>query len=92
MPDYSTKRLSQVFKALANSRRMIIIKLLSKKPFSVIEIARRLDMTVKVCSFHLLKMEREGILQKIREGKFNVYSPTDSFKKSGIFRQIVRSY
>lgn len=92
MPDYPLKRLSQVFKALANHRRMMIIKLLAKRSLSVVDIADRLGMTIKVCSFHLLKLEREGVLHKTRKGKFNLYAPTDSFKSSGIFRQINRSY
>jgi len=88
---YSTKRLAHVFKALSNERRMVIIKLLAKDSRSVVDISSKLKISFKAGSFHLLKMEREGILEKERKGKFNYYKLTKSFKGSGIFRQISES-
>jgi len=88
---YSTKRLSSVFKALSNERRMLIIKLLARKSRSVIDISMALKVSFKSASFHLLKLEREGVVEKDRQGKFNYYKLTNSFKSSGIFRQIVKS-
>jgi len=88
---YSTKRLSSVFKALSNERRMLIIKLLARKSRSVIDISMALKVSFKSASFHLLKLEREGVVEKDRQGKFNYYKLTNSFKNSGIFRQIVKS-
>ena len=88
---YSTKRLARVFKALANERRMVVIKLLAKRPLSVLEISDRLHVAFNAASFHLLKLEREGVIEKERKGKFNYYKLTHSFRGSGIFRQIVHS-
>jgi DNA-binding transcriptional ArsR family regulator len=88
---YSTKRLSSVFKALSNERRMLIIKLLARKSRSVIDVSMALKVSFKSASFHLLKLEREGVVEKDRQGKFNYYKLTNSFKGSGIFRQIVKS-
>jgi len=88
---YSTKRLSNIFKSLANERRMLIIKLLSRGSKSVINISERLKISFKAASFHLLKLEREGVIEKDRQGKFNYYKLTKSFRGSGIFRQIIQS-
>jgi len=88
---FSTKTLSRVFKALANHKRMEIIKLISKKPMPVIDISDRLKMSFKTASFHLTKLEREGIVENEKQGKFVFYKPTDKFRSSGVFRQIVNS-
>ncbi len=88
---YSTKRLANVFKALSNERRMLIIKLLARNSKSVIDISIALKISFKSASFHLLKLEREGILEKNRQGKFNYYQVTNSFRGSGVFQQIIKS-
>ena len=88
---YSTKRLSNIFKSLANERRMLIIKLLARGSKSVIEVSDKLKISFKATSFHLLKLEREGVIEKERQGKFNHYKLTKSFRGSGVFRQIVQS-
>jgi predicted transcriptional regulator len=81
-----------VFKALANQRRMIIIKLLAKRSRSVIEISNIMGISFKSCSKHLLKLEREGVASKKQDGRYVVYSLIDSFKKSGVCKQIIESY
>jgi len=91
MPDYSTKKLSFIFKALGNERRMAIIKLLSKTPLPVVDISDKLRFSFKSVSKHLQKLEREGIVTKKQEGKFVIYRITDSFSGSGVCKQILRS-
>lgn len=88
---FSTKILSRVFKALGNQKRMDIIKIINKKPLSVIDISDRLNISFKTASFHLLKMEREGLVENQKDGKFVYYKPTDKFRGSGVFRQIIES-
>ena len=88
---YTTKRLSQVFKALANERRMNIIKFVYKKPLPVGEISKKLKLSLKSVSKHLQKMEREGLVEKHHEGKFVYYQITGSTRKSGVTRQIIES-
>ncbi len=88
---YTTKRLANIFKALSNERRMLIIKLLISKQKSVSKVSEKLKVSFKAASFHLLKLEREGIVEKQRKGKFSYYKLTNSFKGSGIFRQIKQS-
>lgn len=88
---YTTKRLSSVFKALGNERRMAILKLLAKKPLSVIEVSDKLDLSFKSVSKHLQKLDREGVLDKKQEGRHVFYRITDSFRKSGACRQILES-
>ena len=87
----STLLLTRVFKALANRQRMEIIKLISKKPMTVLDISDNLKITFKTTSFHLLKLEREGLVKNEKIGKFVYYKPDEKFKTSGIFRQIINS-
>ncbi len=88
---FSTKKLARVFKALANERRMQIIKLLSRGLISVSDVSEKLSIHFKAASFHLLRLEREGIIERTRKGKYNYYKLTDPFKSSGIYRQIINS-
>lgn len=91
MVDYSTKKLSFIFKALGSERRMNIIKMLSKKPLSVIAISEKLNLSFRSVSKHLQRLDREGIITKKREGQYVYYRLTDSFSKSGVCGQILRS-
>ncbi len=88
---YSTKRLSHVFKALANERRMMIIKLLTSKRMPVINLSTKLKLSFKSVSKHLQKMEREGLVSKKQEGKYMYYKLSDTFRKSGVCKQILES-
>lgn len=90
LTNYSTKKLSFIFKALGNERRMQIIKILAKKPISVIDLSDKLNLSFKSVSKHLQKLDREGIITKKHEGKYVNYKLTDSFSKSGVCNQILR--
>lgn len=58
------KRWTQIFKALANLKRLEIIKLLSEGPIerNVGEIAREIHVTFRGTSRHLLILHALGIL------------------------------
>ena len=88
---YTLKQLSRAFRALSNDRRMMIIKVIAAKPYSVTLITRKLKLTYKTASFHLNRLEREGMVRRKRKGKYHYYSLTDSFRGSGVCRQILRS-
>lgn len=91
LTNYSAKKLSFIFKALGSERRMQIIKMLAKKPVSVIDLSDKLNISFKSVSKHLQKLDREGIITKKRDGKYVYYKLTDLFSGSGICRQILRS-
>ena len=86
-----TKKLTNVFKALANQRRLTIIKLLANNSISVSDLSRELKVTIKSASKHLGKLERENLIHKEQKGKFVMYQISNTFKKSGLMNQIKKS-
>jgi ArsR family transcriptional regulator len=62
------------FKALGDSTRLRIIKMLATREMCVCEIMVALDTTQPTASHHLNILEREGIVKKRREGKWILYS------------------
>lgn len=72
------KELTSIFKALANERRLKIIKILTlDKELSVSEIAERIDLSLKSTSKHLLILERTGFL-KNRMVSLNIFYSIDN--------------
>ncbi len=88
---FSTTKLSRVFRVLGNERRMKIIKLLAKGSTSAGKLSEQLSLSFPATSFHLSKMEREGIIQKVRKGKNTFYTLSKEFRSSGVFKQITSS-
>jgi ArsR family transcriptional regulator len=84
----STKKLTRIFKALANERRLIIIKSVSDSSGFVSDLADRLKISVNCVSRHLQKLERESLISKEQKGKYAIYRVSSSFKKSGLMNQI----
>lgn len=67
------KDLTNIFKALANERRLIILKLLiDARELTVSEISERINLSYKSTSKHLIQLERAGFL-KNRMVSLNVY-------------------
>ncbi|MFQ6084841.1 MAG: ArsR/SmtB family transcription factor [Candidatus Bathyarchaeia archaeon] len=62
------------FKALGDSTRLRILKMLGAKEMCVCEIMVALDLTQPNASHHLNILEREGIVKRRREGKWVMYS------------------
>jgi len=87
----NTKKLTRVLKALANERRLKIICLLKKEEITVSELSEELKVSIKSVSKHLQKLEREGVVKRKHVNKYVYYRLTDSFRKSGIHRQIINS-
>ena len=61
------------FKALSDSTRLRIVKMLAVKEMCVCEIMVALDLTQPNASHHLNILEMEGIAKKRREGKWVLY-------------------
>jgi DNA-binding transcriptional ArsR family regulator len=62
------KHLEKIFKALANRRRLAILKVLSRnKELSVAEIARRINLSFTSTSKHLRLLHQLDILDRRQE-------------------------
>jgi len=68
------KEKERFFKALSDSTRLKIIKMLAKKEMCVCEVMVALDVTQTNASHHLNILERESIVKKKRKGKWIIYS------------------
>ena len=62
------------FKALGDSTRLRMIKMLAVREMCVCEIMVALNLTQPNASHHLNILEREGLAKKRREGKWVLYS------------------
>ncbi len=71
-------RLSEFFKAFADSTRLKIIQALSKSELCVCEIAEIAGMTQSAISHQLRYLKTIDILSSRREGKSIIYSLKDT--------------
>lgn len=73
------KELEKVLKALANERRLKILKILKKEPeLSVGEIAEEIGLSFRSTSRHLTLLYRAGILEQERKAnlvEYNIAKP-----------------
>ncbi len=58
------KRLEKILKALANRRRIMILKLLSEKRMSVGQIAAKIKLSLRATSRHLSILSAQDILDR----------------------------
>ncbi|HAX61383.1 MAG TPA: transcriptional regulator [Elusimicrobia bacterium] len=66
---------TKIFKAVANERRVKIIRILGKKgEMTVNSIANELNLSTPSVSKHLLKLENVGLLKKRQTSKWIYYS------------------
>ncbi|MBS7654983.1 helix-turn-helix transcriptional regulator [Candidatus Bathyarchaeota archaeon] len=68
------KLQSRVFKALSDSARLKIVKLLSIREMCVCELMVALNMTQPTISHHLKILEIAGLVKSKRRGKWIFYS------------------
>ena len=72
------KKLEKIFKALANKKRLEILKFLDKeRRASVGEIAEEINTSLKSTSKHLLALYQADFLEKERVHGLTYYSPGD---------------
>jgi ArsR family transcriptional regulator len=67
------KSKERFFKALSDSTRLKMIKLLAEREMCVCEIMVALEITQPTASHHLNILEREGMAKKRRQGKWVLY-------------------
>lgn len=63
----------QLFKALADRSRLLILNALRKKPMYVEELAETIQLTPSTISFHLKKMEEVGIVTAAKDQYYTIY-------------------
>lgn len=63
-----------IFKALADSSRLVVFHSLLVKPQYVEEIATRVKLSPSTVSFHLKKLEQAGLVEKRKDQYYAVYS------------------
>jgi ArsR family transcriptional regulator len=68
----------KILKALANEKRLEILKLLEKNPGqSVVEIAEEINLHFKSTSKHLQRLSEAGLVKSNRDGVWVRFAPTE---------------
>jgi hypothetical protein len=63
----------EIIKSLADTSRLRVLKCLMDKSQYVEEIAQRMNLAVSTVSFHLKKLEKAGLINKVKEQYYFVY-------------------
>ncbi len=74
----NSRKQSKFFKALADEKRIRILKLLTIREMCVCELMIALDTTQPNLSHHLKILENQGFVNRRKEGKWAYYSLTNS--------------
>ena len=74
---YQAEQLDNIFGALANQTRREILDLLTRSERSVLDLAGRFDMSQPAITKHLNVLQRAGLIQKRKEGRYR-YCTLDS--------------
>ena len=73
-PNKNIDQSVQLFKALADGSRLRILSALMDSPKYVEIIAERLELAPSTVSFHLKKLEDAGLVEKVKDQYYIVYS------------------
>jgi DNA-binding transcriptional ArsR family regulator len=73
-----SRKQSKFFKALADEKRIRILRLLTAREMCVCELMVALDTTQPNLSHHLKILENQGFVNRRKEGKWAYYSLTNS--------------
>lgn len=65
----SEKKLNQVFFALADHKRRIILNLLAEGPVTVTDLASHFDATLSTISKNITLLEKADLLYKVKKGR-----------------------
>lgn len=69
---YQAAELDLVFGALANATRRAILRILSAADQTVLELVDKFEMSQPAITKHLKILERAGLIQKRKEGRYRV--------------------
>jgi len=73
-PVRSSKKLTRVFQALSDVKRLRILRILQAGEHCVCEILDQMDLSQSLLSFHLKVLRESGLVTTRREGRLVVYS------------------
>jgi ArsR family transcriptional regulator, arsenate/arsenite/antimonite-responsive transcriptional repressor len=68
------EKVAEVFKALADRSRLLVVNSLTEKPQYLEELAERLNLAVSTVSFHLKKLEKAGLVWKKKQQYYTIFS------------------
>jgi DNA-binding transcriptional ArsR family regulator len=71
MVNYSEANLDRVFQALADTTRRRILRRVAQSSCTVRELARPFPISAPAISRHLRVLERAGMLERVKRGKFH---------------------
>ncbi|MEF8831749.1 MAG: metalloregulator ArsR/SmtB family transcription factor [Halobacteriales archaeon] len=66
-----------VFRALADERRVMIMRLLGESPLCVCDLVELFDMEYSKLSYHLRQLKDAGLVETERDGNYVTYQPTE---------------
>ena len=66
--------MNDIFKAMNDSTRREILKMLRVQDITAGDIAAKFDMTAPRISHHLDKLKRAGLVTTIKQGQYVLYS------------------
>jgi len=66
--------MNDIFKAMNDSTRREILKMLRVRDMTAGDIAAKFDMTAPSISHHLDKLKRAGLVTTIKQGQYVLYS------------------
>jgi ArsR family transcriptional regulator len=67
------KDLTKTYKALADSNRIRIVKMLQAKPMCVCELTKALGLAVSTVSKHLSILREAGLIEDVKDGRWVEY-------------------
>ncbi|GAB4379350.1 MAG: hypothetical protein Kow0042_28640 [Calditrichia bacterium] len=73
MKDVKMRQLIKIFKALSDSNRLRILKMLEVRPLCVCEIREILDLAISTVSKHLAILRDAGFILDTKDGKWVNY-------------------
>ena len=67
----------EIFKALADQRRILIMRLLGESELCVCDLIAIFDVEYSKLSYHLQVLKDAGLVTADREGNYVTYAPTE---------------
>ncbi len=80
--DHALARASVLLAAMANTKRLAILTLLTTREMSVKPLAKEIGLSQSALSQHLIKLKEAGVVQYRREGHYIYYSCESNAVKS----------
>ncbi|HPR16740.1 MAG TPA: metalloregulator ArsR/SmtB family transcription factor [Candidatus Cloacimonadota bacterium] len=68
------ENVTEIFKALGDRSRLLVVRSLVEKPQYLEELAERLNLAVSTVSFHLKKLENAGLVWKEKQQYYTIFS------------------